>query len=71
MRFVISNDSNRAKCLINGKKIEYDACSHNDLFTAIETYAPHLFRYIGSSHIYFINGVKNVSKKQIHFFNER
>jgi len=55
------------ECLIDAKKVKYDACSSGELKQAIVFYR-NKFKYIGSSDTYFLDGVENTDKKVHHFF---
>lgn len=57
------------KCQIKGQQLHYDACATNSLKEAKIFYSN--FDYIGSSYVYFINGVKNKSDKRHHFFTRK
>jgi hypothetical protein len=54
------------ECLIKGKRIRYDAMSERSLAEAKKEYSA--YEFIGSSHIFFVNGVKVKSKNIVHFF---
>ena len=62
-------DENTTICeaLINGKRIEYDACSQSDLEVAKSIYNKG-WEYIGSGNEIFVNGNPNLSKDWYHFF---
>jgi len=56
------------ECVIDGVRQTYDACSSNDLDSAIAYYDN--FKYIGSNTgIIYVNSVKNDFKCTHHFFN--
>ncbi len=58
---------NKLETLINGKRIEYDACSQSDLEVAKSIYNKG-WEYIGSGNEIFVNGNPNLSKDWYHFF---
>lgn len=58
----------KTECLINGIRIEYDACSSGSLKGAKEYYLPN-FVYIGSNNgIIYVNNTLNDFKEPHHFF---
>jgi len=59
------------KCLIDGEIVFYDACSSNSSLAYAKAFYINNFEYIGSGYVYFINGVKNESKTQHHFFKRK
>ena len=60
---------NKLETLINGKRIEYDACSQSDLEVAKAIYTSNKgWEYIGSGNEIFVNGNPNLSKDWYHFF---
>ena len=59
--------NNKLECLIENDLIKYDALSRNSLEVAKTNYEPN-FMYIGSSRIYYVNGVKQISDEDLHFF---
>ena len=63
----INENMNVTEALINGKRIEYDACSQSGLETAKTIYNKG-WKYIGSGNEFFINGNPNLSKDWYHFF---
>jgi hypothetical protein len=62
-------NQHKTECLIDGKKIEYDACDSRDLKRAKEDYKD--WKYLGSSNVYFIYGVRNESKEINHYFKRK
>ncbi len=58
------------ECLIKGVRLEYDACSSSSLIEAKKSYKNDFPNYIGSGRVYFINGTKNISKYNLHFFTK-
>ena len=63
----INENMNVTEALINGKRIEYDACSQSDLEVAKSIYNKG-WEYIGSGNEIFVNGNPNLSKDWYHFF---
>ena len=55
------------ECEINGKRQKYDACSSRSLAEAHKFYSDR-YKYIGSGHIWYCDGVKNWSDKITHFY---
>ena len=64
---MLDENTNICEALINGKRIEYDACSQSDLETAKTIYNKG-WKYIGSGNEIFVNGNPNLSKDWYHFF---
>ncbi len=56
--------------LLNGGVTPYDVCSGDSLEKATNDYQLLGYRYIGSGHTYYINGVTNVFDKLHHFFTK-
>jgi len=56
--------------IINGQKTQYDVCASDSREEADKFYG-HGYTYIGSSKVYFINGVKNHSETDIHFYQSK
>ena len=65
----INENMNVTEALINGKRIEYHACSQSDLEVAKAIYTSNKgWEYIGSGNEIFVNGNPNLSKEWYHFF---
>lgn len=58
------------ECLIDGKRMRFNACSTKDLKEAKKDYKHIYPNYIGSGHIWFHNEEKEISKKLTHFFKK-
>ncbi len=56
----------KTECLINGERKNFDAQASCDLQEAKDFYSH--FTYIGSSKIWYADGVKQVEEKESHFF---
>ena len=59
----------KREVLLNGKKVEYDIKGRGNLLEAKKDYNRYI--YIGSSHIYYINGTENLSKELGHYFKRK
>lgn len=57
---------NKTECIINGKRVSYDACATGNLKEAKTYYKGYV--YIGSGYIYYVNDTKNVARKKHYFF---
>ena len=58
----------RTEVGLRGKKRVYDACSSYSFLKAMTRYNFFTFKFIGSSYIYYINGVQNKSDRRHYFF---
>ena len=53
---------------IDGKRVPYNGCSQDSLEDAKAFYSKMGWEYIGSSHVYYTDGVRNETKDLHHFF---
>jgi len=60
-------DTPTTECVIDDKRQPYDACGSKTLQETIDFYGDN-FDYIGSGYEYFINCIRNLSTKKLHFF---
>lgn len=58
----------RTEAEINGGIIPYDLCDSSVIDNPNEYAATHNYTYLGSGHVIYINGKKNVYKDLHHFF---
>ena len=61
-------EKNKLQAEIDGVIRDYKACSREPLEEAKSEYKKAGWTYIGSSNVYYVNGVRNESNKVIHFF---
>ena len=56
--------------IINGQRTQYDFCGSGSRDES-DKYYGEKYTYVGSSKVYFINGVENHSDTDIHFYKRK
>lgn len=56
------------ECLLKNKRVKYDACSAEPVQQAKTYYNRLGYKYIGSSHVYYVGISRFEEKKPVHFF---